>query len=159
MGPHVKVLYGYLRQYLSVRLAVVQYSGFPSPSSFPPPLLSALLFPLSYYLSSEPFIHVQLLAFCFVFPMRRRRSSGATEPLMARFINCINLSELQRWKKHTLSTLENLRGWQGHDSLSYGPPSHCAVEMWLPVPALTYFLISVSSKEILILEEPKSGNI
>jgi len=97
MGPHVKVLYGYLCQYLSVRSAVVQYSGFPSPSSFPPPLVSAPLFPLSSYLSFQPFIHVQLLAFC----CKRQYSSESRGygPLMGRFVNCINLPKLERLKK------------------------------------------------------------
>lgn len=166
LGKHLPfLLHGATREsvicrYLSVRSGVVQYSAFPSPSSFPPPLLSAPLFPLSYYLSSEPFIHAQLLsAFSFLCEDSIRLRAGATDLWWLALLTVLIFQSSKDKKPHILSTLENLRGWQGHDSLSsMALPSHCAVEMWLPVPALTYFLISVSSKEILILEESKSGN-
>lgn len=131
----------------------------PLPFLLPSSLLRFSLFPIIFHLSHSSEYNCLLSAFC----CKRQYSSESRGygPLMARFINCINLPELERLKKKNTHTIpfgkfEGLaRTWL---SLSYGPPTHCAVEMWLPVPALTYFLILLSSKEILILEESKNGN-
>lgn len=95
--------------YANIRASVrPSYSILPSPPPLPFLLPSSLLsfLPLSYYLSSELFIQVQSLAFLFAGKVWGYR------PVISLFINCIHLAGVI--KKHTLSPLENLRGWQGH---------------------------------------------
>lgn len=130
----------------------------PLPFLLPSSLLRFSLFPIIFHLNHSSTHNCLLSVFSFPCEDSIHPRARAMDLWWLALLTALIFPSLKDKKNTHYPLWKILRGWQGHDSLSYGPPSHCAVEMWLPVPASTYFLISVSSKEILLLEESESRN-
>lgn len=142
MGPHVKVSYGCLTPTFERRFVRRTVFCLPLPlflSSSPPLCSRFSLFPIIFHLSYSSKYNRWLSC--------SPGKCGATDlwspSLLTAFISL-------EWSKSTRFPLWKI--WGVGNDISCGPPAHCAVEMWLPVPALTRFLILFSLKESLILE-------